>query len=84
MNNFLRMYNHSTYFSHQLPPVILARTHEWFEPKLISEFKSFDLNDSYIDFQLTKMKNLVGDEYFTMPENITEPQDILNWLKGVR
>ncbi|EEG3089863.1 hypothetical protein GXS56_000099 [Salmonella enterica] len=32
------------------------------------------------DFHLTKMKDLVKDEYITMPEKLTEPQDILNWL----
>ncbi|EBU7355968.1 hypothetical protein DK080_16960 [Salmonella enterica subsp. enterica serovar Poona] len=77
------MHNYSNNFSYQLSPVILERVHDWFEPKLISSFRSSDLDD-YIDFQLSKMKILVDDEYISMPENLMEPQEILNWLKGVR
>lgn len=83
MNRMLKMHNYSNNFSYQLSPVILERVHDWFEPKLISSFRSSDLDD-YIDFQLSKMKILVDDEYISMPENLMEPQEILNWLKGVR
>ncbi|EFY7078736.1 hypothetical protein CB010_015455 [Salmonella bongori] len=37
-------------------------------------------NEERFDFNLTRMKDLVEDEYITMPEKLTEPQDILNWL----
>lgn len=84
MNSLLKMYNYSNNFSRQLPPTILERVYDWFEPKLISSFRSSDLDDNYIDFQLSKMKILVDDEYISMPENLMEPKDILNWLKGVR
>lgn len=84
MNRLLKMHNCSNNFSHQLFPVILDRVHDWFEPKLISSFRSSDLDDDYIDFQLSKMKVLVDDEYIPMPENLMEPQEILNWMKGVR
>lgn len=84
MNRMLKMHNYSNNFLCQLSPVILERVHGWFEPKLISSFRSSDLDDDYIDFQLSKMKILVDDEYISMPENLMEPQEILNWMKGVR
>ncbi|ENP7823971.1 hypothetical protein ACEF96_002883 [Salmonella enterica] len=37
-------------------------------------------NEEMFDFNLTRMKDLVEDEYITMPEKLTEPQDILDWL----
>lgn len=37
-------------------------------------------NEEMFDFNLTRMKDLVEDEYITMPEKLTEPRDILDWL----
>ncbi|EJC3838682.1 hypothetical protein MYY45_002132 [Salmonella enterica] len=37
-------------------------------------------NEEMLDFNLTRMKDLVEDEYITMPEKLTEPRDILDWL----
>ncbi|EDQ1450466.1 hypothetical protein I8G93_000686 [Salmonella enterica] len=37
-------------------------------------------NEEMFDFNLTRMKGLVEDEYITMPEKLTEPLDILDWL----
>ncbi|EEP9437556.1 hypothetical protein MDN60_002701 [Salmonella enterica] len=41
-------------------------------------------NEEMFDFNLTRMKDLVEDEYITMPEKLTEPQDILNWLNNCK
>ncbi|EMF4471081.1 hypothetical protein V3F90_000491 [Salmonella enterica] len=41
-------------------------------------------NEEMFDFNLARMKDLVEDKYITMPEKLTEPQDILNWLNNCK
>ncbi|ENN6010539.1 hypothetical protein AB9V76_003664 [Salmonella enterica] len=78
MNALLKTHSCSRNFSRLLPTRGTGDDRP--EPRLIGSIATTDLYDG--DFYLKKMRELVEDDYLVMPDNIREPDEILNWLRS--